>query len=201
MPLPRRDALRLLGGAPLALGFTMGPAALAGAAQHATRAVRAAARGQAYTPRFFTAHEWKTVRLLADHVIPKDERSGAATDAGVPEFIDFMLTDPEETERGRESRQTALRGGLNWIDTECRRRCGQVFADATPAQQVELLDSIAFAEAKGAGAAFFSSFRDLVASGFWSSKMGIEDLGYKGNVLTVWQGPPADVLKKMGLED
>ena len=102
---------------------------------------------------------------------------------------------------GRPCRQTAMRGGLNWIDTECRRRCGQDFVDATAAQQVELLDSIAFAEAKGAGAAFFSSFRDLVASGFWSSKMGIEDLGYKGNVPTVWQGPPADVLKKMGLED
>jgi gluconate 2-dehydrogenase gamma chain len=201
MTLPRRDALRLLGAAPLALGFTLGPAAVAGAAQQAARAVRAAARGKVYTPRFFTAHEWKTVRLLADYVIPRDERSGSATDAGVPEFIDYILTDPQETERGRESRQTAMRGGLGWIDTECRRLFGRPFVEAAPARQVELLDAVAYAEKKGPGTSFFSSFRDLVASGFWTSRMGILDLGFQGNVPVLWQGPPPEVLRKLGLED
>lgn len=163
--------------------------------------MRAAAKGQAYAPRFFNAHEWKTVRLLADYVIPRDERSGSATDAAVPEFIDFIMADPAESERGREARQTAMRGGLRWMDTECRRRFAQPFVDASAAQQTALLDDIAYAKSTGPGAAFFNSFRDLVASGFWSSKMGIEDLGYVGNTATVWQGPPPEVLRKLGLED
>jgi len=200
-PLPRRTALRLIGGAPLAIGLGFSAAETSAAVQHSTRAVAAAAKGQPYRPRFFDAHEWKTVRVLADHVIPKDERSGSATDAGVPEFIDFLMLDPEETERGRESRQVPMRGGLAWLDRECRQRCALAFVDASAEQQVALLDAIAYAKCEGPGAAFFNSFRDLVASGFWTSKMGIEDLGYKGNVPTVWSGPAAEDLRKLGLED
>jgi gluconate 2-dehydrogenase gamma chain len=215
--LPRRTALRLIGSAPLAVSFAFSAIEAASASQHAARAVAAGTKGLPYKPRYFTAHEWKTVRLLADFVIPRDERSGSATDAGVPEFIDFLMADPQETERGRESRQVAMRGGLAWIDRECRQRCGQPFVDAAAEQQRAVLDAIAYTKLEGdeappaprdqkavslrSGQAFFNSFRDLVASGFWSSKMGIEDLGYQGNTATVWQGPPPEVLRKLGLED
>lgn len=209
----RRSALRLMGAVPLAAGFAVAPAAAQVAHQHAAKAVKATAAGARYAPKFFTPHEWDTVRVLVDLIIPKDERSGSATDAGVPEFMDFLMTDPAESDRAREARQTAMRGGLAWIDTECRRRFGQPLTACTAAQQAALLDDIAYwtREAPAAdpgaalqvriahGPAFFASFRDLTASGFWSSRMGVEDLGYIGNTPTTWSGPPEAVLKKLGL--
>jgi hypothetical protein len=214
----RRSALRLIGAGPLAAGFGLTAAGARLAHAHAAAALMAAAKGQPYKPRFFTAHEWQTVRVLADLILPRDERSGSATDAGVPEFMDFLMTDPAEDDRSRESRQTAMRGGLSWIDAECRRRFGQDLVSCAEEQRRALLDEIARStaddqddddaqreprELRGVrlrhGPAFFNSFRDLTASGFWSSRMGVEDLGYVGNTATVWQGPPAEVLRKLGL--
>ena len=211
--IDRRSALRLIGGAPLA-GFALGAAATETAHAHALTALAAGAKGAVYKPRFFGPHEWKTVRLLVDLIIPKDARSGSATEAGVPEFMDFVMTDPAEEARSREWRQTSMRGGLAWIDTECRERFGQDFVSCTDAQRTQLLDEIAYDKGEEGdgrldeygripmrhGTAFFASFRDLTASGFWSSKMGIEDLGYQGNRPAVWEGPPAEVLRKLGLE-
>jgi hypothetical protein len=211
--LGRRSALKLLGAAPVAAGFAVSPAAAQVAHGHAARAAKAAGRGTKYVPTFFTAHEWETVRVLVDLIIPRDERSGSATEAGVPEFIDFLMTDAAESDRTREARQTAMRGGLAWVDTECRRRFGQALVACTAAQRTALLDDIAYwrgaedsAEARDPaqvrvdhGPAFFASFRDLTASGFWSSKMGVDDLGFVGNVPTTWSGPPEEVLKKLGL--
>jgi len=211
--LGRRSALKLIGTAPLAAGFAVTSAEAQVAHQHAARAVAATVKGAKYAPTFFTAHEWQTVRVLVDLIIPKDERSGSATDAGVPEFMDFLMTDPAESDRTRETRQTAMRGGLAWIDTECRRRFGQPLVACTPAQQAALLDDIAFWKGgdeerdpedvaqmpMAHGPAFFASFRDLTASGFWSSKMGVDDLGFVGNTPTTWTGPPEEVLKKLGL--
>src|SRR5262249_55282166 len=154
-------------------------------------AVAAAAKGHAYTPKFFTPHEWQTVRLLVDAIIPRDERSGSATDAGVPEFMDFLMLDPMEDDRTREKRQTVMRGGLAWIDGECRHRCGHTLVECSPAERTTLLDAIAYSKPDDVyeedadetwppeprdrptvrirhGAAFFNSFRDLTASGFWS---------------------------------
>jgi hypothetical protein len=211
--MPRRSALRLLGGAPFA-GFALSAATAETAHAHALTALAAGAKGTVYKPKFFTPHEWQTVRVLVDLIIPKDARSGSATDAGVPEFMDFVMTDPAEEVRSREWRQTAMHGGLAWIDTECRERFGADFVSCTDAQRTQLLDEIAYHKGKDDdaaldeygripmrhGAEFFNSFRDLTASGFWSSKMGIGDLGYVGNQPTVWAGPPADVLRKLGLE-
>jgi hypothetical protein len=211
--LGRRSVMKMIAAAPLAAGFGVTSAAAQVAHRHATRAVESAAKCVKYTPRFFTAHEWQTVRVLVDLIIPKDERSGSATDAGVPEFMDFLMTDPAESDRAREARQTAMRGGLAWIDTECRRRFGQALVACTPAQQTALLDDIAYwqgsdedddgsgpAQVRIAhGPAFFASFRDLTASGFWSSKMGVDDIGFVGNVPAIWTGPPEEVLKKLGL--
>lgn len=215
----RRSALRLIGAAPLAVGFGLTAADARLAHAHAEKAVTAAAKGQLYKPGFFTPHEWQTVRLLVDLILPRDERSGSATDAGVPEFMDFLMTDPALDERSRESRQTSMRGGLAWIDAECRRRFGQDLVSCSSEQQGTLLDEIAWSrgdedddEARREpreqqvvrlrhGPAFFNSFRDLTASGFWSSRMGVEDLGYLGNAPTVWEGPPPEVLGKLGLDE
>ena len=208
----RRSALRLIGTAPLALGFSLSAATAETAHANALHALAAGAKGTPYKPRFFSAHEWQTVRMLVDLIIPKDARSGSATDAGVPEFMDFVMTDQAEEPRSLEWRQTAMHGGLAWIDSECRERFGQDFVACTDAQRTQLLDAIAYQKGgDGAldehgriplrhGAEFFSSFRDLTASGFWSSKLGTEDIGYVGNRPTVWEGPPAEVLRKLGLQ-
>jgi hypothetical protein len=166
---------------------------------------KAKAAGKPYAPKFFTAGEWATVRILADIVIPADERSGSATDALAPEFIDFILDDPLAEPRDRERLQTRLRGGLAWLERECARRCGKGFATASADERKPLLDDIAWPDKARpemeAGAAFFTLFRDLVATGFWSSKMGVEDLRFMGNTFVAeWKGCPADVLAKAGLD-
>ena len=190
----RRTALKLISSAPVAAGFvwTEAEALQAGQKAQVARGGRAA-----FKPKFFTAREYATVRVLVDIIIPKDERSGSATDAGVPEFMDFMMVD-------QPPRQIAMRGGLGWIDRECLTRYDRPFIACTPAQQTELLDAIAWPQ-QGApelshGISFFSSFRDLTASGFWTTKMGIDDLQYMGNVgVAEWNGCPEEVVKKLGL--
>ena len=150
-----------------------------------------------FAPSFFTPHEWETVRLLADLIIPRDERSGSATDAGVPEFMDFMMMD-------RPDGQTPMRGGLAWLDNECYERSGKTFVASTAAERTAVLDDIAWPKrAKpdmSQGVEFFNMFRDLTASGFWSSKMGVTDLGYQGNTFVAdWKGCPDASLRKLGV--
>jgi hypothetical protein len=199
----RRGLLKIIGTVPVA-GLASANAE-AQTHEHAKAAPKAA-KGPA-APKFFNAHEWATVGLLADLVIPKDERSGSATEAGVREYLDFHMTDPLIGERDREGRQTAMRGGLSWLDLECRDRFGKPFVEITPAERTAVLDDIAYPEKVKdrpelkPGVRFFNTFRDLVASGFWSSKMGVEDLQYIGNTFVAeWKGPPPEVLKKLGLE-
>ena len=215
----RRSALRLIGTAPIAVAFTLGANEAAAAAEKAATAVKAAAAGKAYVPKFFNPQEWKTVRILVDMIIPKDERSGSATDAGVPEFMDYLMNDPTDTDLQRERRQTAMRGGLAWINSVSERRFGHGFAEATEAERTTILDEIAYSKDEQEdeaemreprdlrvmvkhGPSFFNSFRDLTASGFWSSKMGVDDLGYVGNrFVAEWKGAPPEVLAKLGLSD
>jgi len=194
----RREMLQLLGAAPVVAGLTWTEAEAAQAAQAAKTAQTAhRTSGAAFKPKFFTPHEWATVKVLVDIIIPRDERSGAATDAGVPEFMDFIMGD-------QPNRQTAMRGGLAWIDLECEDRYDKRFLECTADERTAVLDEIAWPQkAKpefAHGVAFFNSFRDLTASGFWSSKMGVEDLQYMGNVMVAeWKGCPPDALKKLGL--
>lgn len=200
----RREWLRRAAALPLA-GAAL-PLASVQAAQQRVAKQEAKQRGGPYRPGFFTAHEWATVRLLADTVIPRDARSGSASDALVPEFIDAILLDPLAEPRERETLQTRLRGGLAWLDRECRERFGQPFVDCAAAQRTAVLDDVAWPEKArpemAPGVAFFSSFRDLVASGFWSSRMGVADLQYTGNTYVAeWKGCPPEVLKKLGLEE
>ncbi len=191
--MKRREVVQLLALTPLA--------GLEWTGADAERAARAVAklrgRGQAYQPTFFSAHEYQTVRILVDLIIPRDDRSGSATDAGVPEFMDFLVGD-------QTGQQTAMRGGLAWLDTECRERFGRNFVDLDDGQRRAVLDDIAWpGRARpelSHGVAFFNSFRDLTATGFWSSKMGVDDLGYMGNtVVTDWKGCPDEQLRKLGV--
>ena len=135
------------------------------------------------------------MRVLVDLIIPRDERSGSATDAGVPEFMDFIMIDQPDA-------QTKMRGGLHWMDAECQRRFGKTFVECTHAQQTALLDDITWpARARpefSQGVAFFNNFRDLTASGFWPSRMGVADLRYMGNaVVREWTGCPDATLQKL----
>jgi gluconate 2-dehydrogenase gamma chain len=196
--LNRRSMLRLIASAPAAAGLAWTEAE-AQQAHHAAQAAQAAAKkaGTAYKPKFFTPHEWKTVRVLVDIIIPKDARSGSATDAGVPEFMDFIVADQEQ-------RQTAMRGGLAWLDRECQTRFDKTFVDCAADQQKAVLDDIAWPQkAKlelSHGVRFFSSFRDLTATGFWTTKMGMEDLGYIGNkFVPEWTGCPDSCLKHLSV--
>jgi hypothetical protein len=202
----RRGILKIIGAAPLAAGFGVREAGAATGHQHGAAEAKAkAAAGKAYAPKFFRADEWKTVHVLSDIVIPKDERSGSATGALVPEFLDQWMLDPLANEREREDRQTAMRGGLAWLDAECMDRfSGRTFLHCTEAERLQVIDDIAFPKTArdemSQGVSFFTNFRDLVASGFWSSQMGVEDLDYRGNVVVIkWQGPPKEVLEKLGL--
>ena len=175
-------------------------------AQHAAGGAHAtAAAKKPYKPKFFTPHEWATVGVLVDLIIPKDERSGSATDAGVPEFMDFiMIDDPPPRSRRGIARQTAMRGGLALARHESNERFGKTFVDAAPARahgapRRHRLARSAPSPTMTQGVAFFNSFRDLTASGFWTSKMGIEDLQYMGNVPNQWNGCPPEALKKLGV--
>lgn len=196
-PMTRRDALEALLAAPVLAGLTWTVA-------EARTAARQAAAGDAgqdspFTPQFLTDHEFATVRLLADLVIPADDRSGSASDARVPEFIDFMMVDQPE-------RQVALRGGLAWLDAEHLRRFDRRFLDCDDAQRRDVLDAIAWPDraepSLSHGAEFFARFRDLTATGFWTSRIGIVDLEYQGNVpLTEWDGCPEEALRHLGLSE
>src|SRR2546426_3420594 len=181
--MKRRDAVQLLAVAPLTAAFRWTPQSVREAS---ARAREALARGTPYEPKQFTTHEWETVRVLVDLIIPKDERSGSATEAGVPEFMDFMLGDDPEL-------QTPVRGGLAWLDHECDDRYGKTFVACTLAERGGVLGAVASpAQAEpqhAAGGEVFNRVRDLTAAGLLSSRMGVQDLRYIGNTfVSEWKG-------------
>jgi gluconate 2-dehydrogenase gamma chain len=147
--------------------------------------------------RFFDEHEMKTIAVLVDIIIPKDDVSGSASEAGVPAFIEFIAKDMPRN-------QVPLRGGLKWLDLQCLNSHGQTFVDSQADQQIALIDKIAFPEqAKpemSQGVAFFNLLRDLTATGFFTSEIGIKDLGYAGNRPNQWDGVPQEVLDEYGLK-
>jgi gluconate 2-dehydrogenase gamma chain len=195
--IDRRDLLRLLASAPFAAGFVWTANEAHAASGLAQAAQNAASSGSPFTPTFFTPHEWDTVRRLVDIIIPRDDRSGSATDAGVPEFMDFIVRD-------QPTRQTAMRGGLAWLDLECQQRFDKTFVACSDAERSAVLDDIAWPQRakpdRRHGVAFFNSFRDLTAAGFWTSKIGITDLQYMGNrSVAQWRGCPEAALEKLGV--
>ena len=180
----------------MAAALVWTPAEARQAHEHA-EAARQQPGAAPFKPKFFTAHEYATVLVLVDLIIPRDERSGSATDAGVPEFMDFMMVD-------QPRRQVAMRGGLALVDRLSEARAGKRFIACTDAERRALLDEIAYTSNPDPSLshviAFFSSFRDLTATGFFTSKMGVADLKYQGNVfLDEWTGCPDAALKKLGV--
>jgi hypothetical protein len=145
---------------------------------------------------FFNEHEMATITILADIIIPKDEVSGSASEAKVPEFIEFIVKD-------MPSHQTPMRGGLRWLDIYATKRFGKSFKSCSAADRISIVDEIAYPKkAKpevAQGVAFFSLMRNLTASGFYTTQMGVNDIGYKGNTPNQWNGVPDDVLKQYDL--
>jgi hypothetical protein len=151
---------------------------------------------QVTSKTFFNEHEMATIAVLADIIIPKDEVSGSATDAKVPDFIEFIVKDMPDY-------QVPMRGGLRWLDVWSLKNFDKAFKDCTPEQQIQLVDQIAYPKkAKpdlAQGVAFFSLMRDLTATGFYTSEIGVKDVGYMGNQPNQWNGVPEDVLKQYNL--
>jgi Gluconate 2-dehydrogenase subunit 3 len=173
--IKRRDLLKAFSVVPAAL-IPVGTAVATGKKAAAPQAAQAAAT---YQRKVFNDHQWETIKVLSDLIIPADERSGSATQAGVPEFIDDWL----DFKGGRLKAE--ILGGLTWLDLECNRAFGHDFINCDAGQQKQLLDRVAWPEkAKPEDlnyAAFFTHLRNLVASGFFSSEMGVKDLPYLGN--------------------
>lgn len=189
--ISRRDWIAAMAVAAVALRPT------AAQASEASLVARRRVAAGVFGPKVYTPHEWQTVRTLVDDLFPRDDRSGSATDAMVPEFMDQMLF----LEPGM---RTAHRGGLAWLDNECRDRFGGNFVAITDAQRREMLDLIAFPARAPAelshGVRWFNSFRDLAATGFWTSEIGVQDIGYQGNTPQMtWDGCPAENLRRLGL--
>lgn len=198
--MDRRELLKTLSLGTLAAGFAMTGCEVApeeAAKEHKFWKHVTEEDLEKWEAQFFTDHEFETVRQLANMVIPADERSGNAEDAGVPEFIDFMMLD-------RPENQTPMRGGLSWLDVQCQKMFGGRFINCSAQQKREILDEIAYPDSARpemqAGVNFFNQFRDLVATGFWSSKMGIRDIGYRGNQPYDWQGCSDEALEHLDLD-
>jgi len=145
---------------------------------------------------FFTEHELATITVLSDIIIPADEVSGSASDAGVPDFIEFIVKDKPEN-------QTPMRSGLKWLDIQCQNKYDKSFVECNEKQQMQMVDAIAYPEkAKPEmkkGVAFFNLMRNLTATGFFTSEMGVKDIGYLGNRPNQWKGVPDEVLKQHNL--
>ena len=148
------------------------------------------------TETFFTTTEMATITILADIIIPKDDISGSASDAKVPDFIEFIVKDMPH-------HQTPMRGGLRWLEIESLKRFNSSFAAITPAQRLQIVDDIAYPnKAKASmkqGVAFFNLLRNLTSTGFYTSEIGVKDIGYQGNKPNQWNGVPTDVLQQYKL--
>jgi len=193
----RRDILKLMTSAPAAalISVTLFASEIAKATPQQPAAE---ADPSNYHPKVLNPHEWRMIHNLSDWILPADQRSGSATQAGVPEFIDDWLN----FKGGNLLAE--IRGGLTWLDMECNRSFAYDFADCPAKQQKHILDRIANPEKAApedaSAVAFFNALRDLVVSGYFTSPMGIRDLPYLGNEpQEEWNGCPAPVLARLGV--
>lgn len=147
-----------------------------------------------FAEEFLNEHELETIAILCDIILPATDSAGSANDAKVPAFIDFIVKD-------LPNNQLPLRGGLMWLDLESSTRFDKQFKALTDAQQIEIVDDIAYPDpdkkkpAMASGIKFFNLMRNLTLTGYYTTRMGVDDLGYKGNYANVWDGVPADILK------
>ncbi len=179
--LSRRDVLKSLTiGAFAGSVLSVIPAEAAEHAHKMVSAEKAAAPSGAYTPKFFPGNQYTTLQALCQTILPADAETGGAIEAGAPEFIDLLTSENPEY-------QLQLGGGLMWLDGVCSNRYGATYLGSTPEQQKEILDQIAYRKSAevdpslGPGVEFFAFLRNLTADGFFTSKIGIQYLGYMGN--------------------
>lgn len=188
----RRDILKSLTmGAVASSVLRVIPAEAAEYAHHMVAAERAATSAGAYTPKFFSARDYKTLQALCQAIIPADSECGGAMEAGAPEFVDLLTSENPKY-------QLKLGGGLMWLDGACMDRYGKAYLDSAPEQQKEILDLIAYSKnaekdsSLSQGVAFFAFLREITADGFFTSQIGIKYLGYVGNTyLLSFNGCPA----------
>jgi len=179
--ISRRDILKNLAvGAAGGSVLQMIPAKAAELAHEMIQKEKSSSPAGKYAPKFFPAHQYQTLLLLCEAIIPKDEVSDGAVEAGAPEFIDLLTSENEEF-------QAVLGGGLMWLDNFCTDRYEHTFLECAGAQQKEVLDLVAYRKnaksdpALSQGIAFFAKLRAMTCDGFYTAKIGIEDLKYIGN--------------------
>jgi len=145
---------------------------------------------------FLNENEMSLLTTLCDIILPASDTAGSASDADVPEFINFICKD-------MPSLKIPVQGGLAWMNNEAMKRFAKSFTDSSTADQMKIVDDIAYPEkikdGMEQGAAFFDRLRSLTLTGYYTSRIGIKDLGYAGNRPNVWDGVPQDVLDKHGM--
>lgn len=184
----RREALKtiVIGGATAAMGEPTDLLRAANLAQNTAegRPSPGLTAGSSFTPKYFSQHEFAVISRLADLIIPRDTGPGAL-DARAPEYIDLQISEMPDT-------QTQASGGVQWLDRYCNEQFGKAFLDCSLAQQTQVLDQLADGKKVAPGLAsarsFFVLVRALTCDGFYSSKLGFEELGYKGNTAAEWRG-------------
>lgn len=179
--ITRRDVLRSFTiGAAATSVLRVIPAQAAEYAHHMIAAEKASTPAKGYVPKFFPAHEYKTLQTLCQSIIPADPDCGGAIEAGAPEFIDLLTSENPDY-------QLVLGGGLMWLDSTCSDRYGKLFLDCSPDEQKQILDQIAYRKnaledpALSQGIKFFAFLRNMTADGFFTSEIGIKYLAYQGN--------------------
>ncbi|MBM4193986.1 MAG: gluconate 2-dehydrogenase subunit 3 family protein [Gemmatimonadetes bacterium] len=196
----RRDALRLgatAAAAAASVTLPITPAEAENAALYVEAALQGQAQGTPFRPKYFQPDEWRTIRVMVDLIIPRDARSGSATDAGVPEYMDFFCTEYPS--------YSWVRDALRWFDGFAYNTFQKSFVRCTGAERRQLFDRVAWPAKAAAeladGVNHFNRLRDFTASGFFSSRMGVRDLGYMGNVMVpVWKGCPPEARRHLGVE-
>jgi gluconate 2-dehydrogenase gamma chain len=180
-PVSRRNVLKSLSvGAVAGSVLRVIPLEAAEYAHSIIAAEKADAKAGEYTPKFFPPPQYKTLQTLCETILPADADSGGAIEAGAPEFIDLLTSENSEY-------QATLGGGMTWLDTTCMNRYGKTYLDCTPQQQTEILNLIAYRknaaqdDSLHSGVEFFALLRNMTADGFFTSRIGIKYLGYKGN--------------------
>ena len=180
----RRNLFHILGAVPAVAAVTASTAFSEPHHDHTHGAQDSSAK-RPFIRKTFDDHQWRTVHVLGDLIIPADDRSGSASQAGVPEYLDEWIEFRTEQD-GNENLKAEVFGLLMWIDRESIKLSGKPFAEASVDTQKQILDRVAYpgraAKEDEAWVHFFSDFRDLIVSGFFSSKMGVHDLPYLGNV-------------------
>ena len=177
----RRSLLKSLGmGAMVGSVLRVIPLQAAEHAHHMIEAEKADSKTGVYTPKFFDAHQYKTLQSLCESIFPADADSGGAIEAGAPEFIDLLTIENPDY-------QAKIGGVLHWLEATSTTRFSKAYLESTADQQKELLDIVSYRKSAAQDeslkepVANFSLLRNLAADGFFTSKIGIKYLGYKGN--------------------